>query len=1750
MPGNEFGDRIHNFLAGESLSQGQHHLQVFDGTWSGLNNNLWVGSQSQAGGPLVSSLKNFSVHQLDVDRGHCGQSPNLQHGMNFNQSGLRPESARSQSVNQSSIENGFLQGHQAFNTRQNGTNFLGVNTASRDSDLHKKSSMRSESTESPVNYDFFGGQQQINGQHPGMIQPFPRQKVGRTDIQLLQQHAALNKMQEFQRQQIPTQFQLPEARQLSSVNQVSSVVKQGSHSLSPAPINGVPVPGASNYTWQSEHMTVNANWLQGGASPAMQGSSSGFLFSPEQGQVHSMALAPQQVDQSFYGVSTGGAIVDQYQYSSVQMDKPLMHQVPASSNSFPGNQYAICPDQVGLQGGSLVSVQGDQGNIVSGAAAGQGLNRVFLSENLQESTVQPKNAVMQESSGRQGHPGPSETSLGKSLTQASPRQAVATLDPTEEKILFGSDDSMWDIFGRNDNTGSILDGMDSFGASPSLHSGSWSALMQSAVAETSSNDIGIQEEWSGLDMQNSKPRSGNMPTSIVNHGSKQQSAWVDGNMPASSMPNSKPFPMPQRFAGELTEERSKRLDCSPLQKPVAESAELLGNVVHSPSMQVSTKSISGHQGMVLHSPRSQPHNEPNAWSSINSASHGVARVSKSRDIQKSLQPSQNSDHRGTMYDESGRGSGFDLPNIESGNVNSSLGGDNFAASTDSRTTRVTKESSQQLSSSRNLNLWRSVDSKVNHGPRRVPEKYQQNQEKRPQTFDSSGNNCLNKGASEVNMSENPNIKEISNDSFCSNLPQYTSSGGLRDNVWVDGNDLQGGKQNSSAHISHKPFVARKFQYHPMGDLDVEVEPSYGTKSASHSRAASLHGSQELKGHDQGYSGKSQFTGHAGGETTEVEKGCFPGLEVDKVPSQSSNPSSALDRSFGGFVPNKTSPTSQNMLELFQKVDQPREHGTATHLSSSEHKQSSEMAEAETSDGSVGQFEHNRPTTSQGFGLQLGPPSQKFTISDRPISSWSSPQGVNSLNLVNVSSEVERKGHTWLDTATSVQSSTRGASHGDIRSNVSNVSGQTSNKVSPNTIKGNDSAGFTSNHHYLKSPIQSQHITSASSQVTPMESVSAPFGGLTSQLKQPHDSSVRAQPSQGRKSAPRMPKTAPDDNLASSNISWLSSCNQNHARDPGQHFPVLEASEPSPTSESSQGASTKNLPNLRASVSAPQHLSGAPNSLSSQSLFKPNHLSNKSDATHPETKKLDNQIAQAGGSDQFEFPADSAKPQSFVGEKQPVKGQQVLPENDASQNPAAMQRDIEAFGRSLRPNTAVNQNNLLLHQVQAQANLEIDPSGRSVKRFKGSDSALDAQQVGSHGQDIPSYGSDTMMRDATVNCPLDPSEDSKMPSFSSNTGDNHETQLSSNDTLVSSQNGSQHFPNATNSAANLKAEHSQITPQMAPSWFGRSGMFKNGQMVPIYDIKKAAMMKATEKAFIDGRPVDSLHPLHSSEQVNAAAAAASQLNNARESSNLIAIGSNHFSPHSLCPDVANQDLVVRAKKRKITTFELIPWHREVTQGSQKPQNIRRAEAEWAHAAKRLIEKIDGEPEMIEEWSPVLRSKRRLILTTQLMQQLLCAPPRVVLSADASKNYETVAYFSARSVLGDACCTSYIPESDTADPPDSGSILSEKLKEERNECILKAVEEVINRAKKLENYLQSLDKRASVLDLRLECQDLEKVSVINRFAMFHSRGQAVGHGAETLMSSNAIASCYKFSPQRYVTAVPMPRNLPDGVQCLSL
>lgn len=81
-------------------------------------------------------------------------------------------------------------------------------------------------------------------------------------------------------------------------------------------------------------------------------------------------------------------------------------------------------------------------------------------------------------------------------------------------------------------------------------------------------------------------------------------------------------------------------------------------------------------------------------------------------------------------------------------------------------------------------------------------------------------------------------------------------------------------------------------------------------------------------------------------------------------------------------------------------------------------------------------------------------------------------------------------------------------------------------------------------------------------------------------------------------------------------------------------------------------------------------------------------------------------------------------------------------------------------------------------------------------------------------------------------------------------------------------------------------------------------------------------------------------------------------------------------------------------------------------------------------------MEDESEMIEDGPPMFRSKKRLILTTQLVQQLLRPPPSAVLSADASTSFESVTYFASRLSLGDACSAISCSRKDipTPSPPD--------------------------------------------------------------------------------------------------------------------
>ncbi|XP_050376102.1 uncharacterized protein LOC126793583 isoform X2 [Argentina anserina] len=1847
MPGNEVGDRVHNFFGQENLSQGQRHPQATDGNWPGLSNNLWVGNQQQVGSPVNSSSKSCNLQPVaDSERRHGSPSLHVPHGLNFMQSNLRPEFGRAQSQIQQPTANGYMHGHQMFQTRQNEANFLGVDTESDKQNLTSRglstpesrgsgpelannNSARLETSESPVGFDFFGGQQQMSGQHLSMMQSLPRQQQPRiSDMQQLQRQAMFTQIQDFQRQQ---QLQQLERQQQVFANQASSIAKQAAGNHSPALMNGVTINEASKNQWPPNVVAGNTNWLQRGASPVIQGGPSGHVLSHEQAQaLRLMGFVPQQADQSVYGVPISSSTGTPGSYSHFQVEKPAMQQVSISRNSSPGNQYAAFSGPVGMLDGSLLSRQEFQGKSTIGPSAAQSLNSGFNLETLHRVNSQQRNEPIDEFQGRQELVRLSEPAPEKAVGQVAPSQGVATLDPTEEKILFGSDDNLWDAFGRSTNVGmggsSILDGADIFGG---LQSGTWSALMQSAVAETSSGDGGLQEEWCGPSFRNSEPPVGTQQASSFGSTNKQQSSWA-GNLHSSSDLNSRPtthfadanrpstsgsFSSIQgfqqsgpkslhergdifqtdsshRFVTQSPEQGGKWLDHNSRPQPTADgSHDNYGTISHSSGREINANSLSSSWNRQERgsSQDNQPKNMSNGWNFTESVSTDGGNNLKNHGNQILSRHAEGGELKRGMHEEMSRAAGMwktdSAPhsNVEvahakyaSPQINREGSSINSAAKSNSSTGRAYRESQQHLTN--NCDFWTPVDSSVNTTGKEGLGKNQHNLDKNHLILESSGNNFVEKGVVEMHGMED-NITQENSNAYL-----HASTGGMKQSVVSDaGNSrtLPGSKQHSSGNVGRNPSATRKFQYHPMGDVGLKTEPFSGRKHVTHSQAMSQQDPRGLKSHNQGSFGQSKFMGHADRNSMEIEKANIRGL--DEPPSKSMLPgfapstSTPFDRSTGNKnnTPNKAaSLSSQHMLELLHKVDQPREHGNATHFSPSDRNMSSEMPEVETSDGSVGHIQRSQSSVSQGYGLQLAPPSQRITPANHTLSSQDSSQA--DLGSGRVHPEMGEKSHAWLTSTAAVQSlpSSHDAAQRELRNSISGSSGHTGNKaLAPQYhIQGGLSSSSEYGYPHSRSQLENQHLTAASGQVNASQSVSIPFDRLAFRPQQLGESSERAQANQSPVSSVQdKSEIASQDNINSAEASVLNMAEQSNSRGAAPKIPETDA-EPSGTS-AHQGAVSKVLKNVWTSIPFQQPLVTAEPSKAQSQLFKSQsqlQSNNHFITSSHDSRKLNEQDTQERGNGFSAFGVYSLDLQSSGMKEQPSKqhnGQQVSVENiqtgqkiNVSQgkelnannlevsasNSAATQRDIEAFGRSLRPNISSHQSYSLLNQVQAMKSTESDGSDLSVKRLRGPDSGVETQQVSPQGGPQLSYGYNTMRRDSSVDH-TPPPGDPKMLSFASKLGDARLSNASSQDMFAFSRKNPQSSSSGSN-ASSLRGEQSQVSPQMAPSWFDQYGTLKNGKLLPIHDTLRATM-KTMEQPFIAGKPGD----LHARQQMEEPIATSVASTTPQCSALKPASNEQLTPPLLLRPDATDEALTVdRPKKRKTATSELSPWREELTKVSQKLPNMRVADAEWAQATNRLAEKVEDESEVIEDGPPVFRSKKRLILTTQLVQQLLRPPPLAVLSEETTSSFESITYFASRLSLGDACTAVSCSRNDiqSQSPPDHANCLPEKLKTPERVRLYfpKVVEDFMDKARKLENDLLRLDKRTSILDLRVESQDLEKFSVINRFAKFHGRPQ--GDGVEASSSSDAHSNAQRTCPQKYVTALPVPRNLPDRVQCLSL
>ncbi|XP_074559382.1 uncharacterized protein LOC141815336 [Curcuma longa] len=330
----------------------------------------------------------------------------------------------------------------------------------------------------------------------------------------------------------------------------------------------------------------------------------------------------------------------------------------------------------------------------------------------------------------------------------------------------------------------------------------------------------------------------------------------------------------------------------------------------------------------------------------------------------------------------------------------------------------------------------------------------------------------------------------------------------------------------------------------------------------------------------------------------------------------------------------------------------------------------------------------------------------------------------------------------------------------------------------------------------------------------------------------------------------------------------------------------------------------------------------------------------------------------------------------------------------------------------------------------------------------------------------------------------------------------------------------------------------ISPHMVPASFEHYGIYQNGKMVDLYDAQKSvkaltqqySLQKVTagmEDSVIVEQRLDNIHA-----------------GGYREGTLSSKMSPNESSP--LLPNTSDHGATFRPKKRKGVTMDM-PWRKIVTECLQSLESISMAELAWNLSADRLMEKVDDGAEAVEDGPSFPHSRRRLILTTQLMQQLVPAVPSELLNGKATSAYQSLSFVVAKSALADACSVLSSSKTDWHEPLEKQNMMLGELRTSNmaDDAYLKFTEDSVMKSNKLEADFSRLEKETFLLDVRLECQELDRFSIVNRLAKFHGRTHPV---AVEVSASGTVP--HRTFAQRHITALPVQGNLPDGVMCLPL
>ncbi|XP_038725285.1 uncharacterized protein LOC120016533 [Tripterygium wilfordii] len=776
--------------------------------------------------------------------------------------------------------------------------------------------------------------------------------------------------------------------------------------------------------------------------------------------------------------------------------------------------------------------------------------------------------------------------------------------------------------------------------------------------------------------------------------------------------------------------------------------------------------------------------------------------------------------------------------------------------------------------------------------------------------------------------------------------------------------------------------------------------------------------------------------------------------------------------------------SQNMLELLHKVDQSRDDSSLSNFGSSDCIPSSQGPRADMPNASSSQL-YTQSSSSQGFGLRLASPSQQSLNSNLVLSPQSSWKAAGNLNSELVSTEFGVKSPTWLSPQSAVQSlPTSHKLHQEAHyDNQFGSPGHTANSSILN-MQGGSNASVTPSPPYFKNQLQMHFMSNI------------PAASQSSQGVLPS-------------SANRYPQFNHAPSQDSSQQMFLNPLSQ--------QIPVL-------------GNVLVSQPSIVSGMSQQGEISAGPDSLWKNVLPQQQPLDVKSvevSSNVPSSLDLSNNGILSTSAPQGSTDRNSEKCENYGVSS--VKTQGFACEDEQ----AAKERSLQQTSIEIPDASQIN---------------GLSPGQEHVEKLRSGAAGLASGSLVGYSR---LHEPDRIGNNDNPADPV-PSGDSKMLNFLTGARESLTVKalqqpavrdIYSPQTAGFSQNVSQDQSGSSNAVSNT-TDRGQIDLRMAPSWFKQYGALRNGQMGPIYEdrVGKTAVGQLSL-----GKSSQNLHSHPSMERLDGADATHGGRVWPRTAATLVS--EKHLSAlNVLPPDAASQSVaIMRQKKRKIATIEPLPWHKEVIEGFRGLQTICMAEQEWAQATNRLIEKLQYEVEIIEDVQQSLRSKRRLIMTTQLMHQLFRPAPATLILADVTSHYESVSYFVSKLAVGDACSLANCARNSLLVPADDDNM--EKLKDTKkrsDQQFSEIVEELIGRANKLENEFQRLDKSASIVDLRLECQDLEKFAVINRFAKFHSHSRAQVDTSGASFPSGAPRSF----PQRYVAALPMPRSIPEGVQCLSL